>query len=226
MLYARARETILPLVPDWLYAAQLVQRRRRLWSAAGVIFIHIPKNAGTSINHALYGRFMGHLTLDEICTWAPGTARRLPKVAVVRNPWDRALSAYRFALNARERRTGDGPAIASRPEYLGPDFDSFERFVTSWLDGRSVAREDPVFRPQSMFVTSRRPERRVDFVARMDKLSELEAYLTERLGREVSFGHSNRTGTPGDYRSAYSPETREIVARVYAEDIEAFGYSF
>ncbi|GAH07415.1 unnamed protein product, partial [marine sediment metagenome] len=58
---------------------------------------HIPRNGGTSINNALYGRFMGHYTARDVRFWAPDLFGRLPSFAVTRNPWARLLSAYRFA---------------------------------------------------------------------------------------------------------------------------------
>lgn len=54
--------TAYGLLPEELRAWILVQRRSPLWLRSGIVFVHIPKAAGTSFNQALYGRFMGHVT--------------------------------------------------------------------------------------------------------------------------------------------------------------------
>jgi hypothetical protein len=134
-------------LPDRVRLAILVKRRERLWIDRGIVFIHIPKAAGTSINQAIYGMFMGHPRASDVETWGSERVRRLPRFAVVRNPWSRLVSAYRFAT----RGGGIGPAVAgmSDPEqYRVAEFDSFGRFVHEWLAERDVTRLDGVFRPQ------------------------------------------------------------------------------
>jgi hypothetical protein len=64
---------------------------------SGIIFIHIPKTAGTSICKALYGTgTIGHLRIKEWQFSFPQTWRKLRVVSVVRDPLDRFLSAFYF----------------------------------------------------------------------------------------------------------------------------------
>ena len=61
-----------------------------------VIFIHIPKNAGTSIKKALrLNKLPCHLFANEIKhTIGPKEFRKNVRICVIRNPWDRLVSIY------------------------------------------------------------------------------------------------------------------------------------
>jgi len=206
--------------------ALLVRRRSPLWLRTGIVFIHVPKAAGTSMSDALYGRFTGHVRSLDVVRWASYAVRCLPRVAVVRNPWDRLVSAYRFA----KRGGGIGGRHAGRirhPEqYQIPEFDTFERFVTEWLTGRDVRKLDISFHPQSDFVCNERGQIIVHHLGRFERLDETHAYLRETVSGLGPIGQSNRSGETVDYRTLYTPSLVELVGSIYAEDVALFGYSF
>jgi len=117
-------------LPQPLQRAVLVRRRGPIWLRAGIVFVHIPKAAGTSISEALYGRFVGHVRAADVVQWGPSRLKALPRFAITRNPWDRLVSAYRFVT----RGGGVGGAHAGRvwraEQYRISEFQSFDRFVT------------------------------------------------------------------------------------------------
>lgn len=213
-------------LPEGLRGAALIRRRARFWIEAGVVFIHVPKAAGTSINQALYGRFMGHVRARDLRRWAPAKVKALPSFAVTRNPWDRLVSAYRFALRGHGIG-GELQAGVWRPQqYRVAEFESFERFVREWLPARKVEKLDAIFRPQSHFVCDSAGLVLVDHLGSLDDLEPTFEFLRKQIGKVPPIGSSNRSGERIDYRNLYTPELVDIVGRFYASDVEAFGYDF
>ncbi len=221
---AVSKEQIKGLTPDWLRLGQLVLRRAAAWKDAGLIFVHVPKNGGTSINNALYGHFMGHFRVRDIERFRPDMLRGLPSLAVTRNPWARAYSAWNFARKGAEMI--DGAQIRHAERYRGAEFASFERFVMDWLPGRDLGREDYVFRPQGQFLLTRAGEIGVMHLGRIEDPGTYLPFLEESLCRRVEIGHLNRTTDPCHYREAYTPMMRDMLARCYAADLERFHYDF
>lgn len=43
-------------LPYSVKAPLWISHRKSYWSSAGIIFVHVPKAAGTSVSHTLYGR--------------------------------------------------------------------------------------------------------------------------------------------------------------------------
>lgn len=61
-----------------------------------VIFIHIPKCAGCSIEKAFNEKLMNHETAENIYEKAPNLWNKYYKFTIVRNTWDRFVSMYHF----------------------------------------------------------------------------------------------------------------------------------
>lgn len=220
----KIKQHIKSIIPDSLLLGQLVFRRARMWQNAGLIFVHVPKNGGTSINSAVYGQFMGHYRVCDIERFRPDLARKLPSLAVTRNPWARAFSAWNFAR--RGRTMSDGAQI-NRPErYNIAEFSSFERFVMEWLPSRELEREDNVFRPQSHYLLNRAGAIGVRHLGAIEDASTYLPFLEEALGRKVDIGRLNSTSDSNRYRKSYTSEMRDMLASCYADDIERFNYDF
>lgn len=212
-------------LPASLRMATLVKRREPLWIGRGIVFIHVPKAAGTSINQALYGRFMGHPRASDVERWGSTRLRALPRFAVVRNPWDRLLSAYRFA----RRGSGVGGIVAGMQnpqQYRVPEFESFDRFVHEWLAPREVITLDGVFKPQHWFLYSPEGELLVNHLGKLENLEPTYAFIEHSIGQAIDLPRSNQSGERIDYRQVYTPETRAIVESIYRQDVETFGYDF
>lgn len=185
------------------------------------IFVHIPKCAGTSIRQSLFGTVGGHRTLIGYQTILP---RRIfnesLKFTFVRNPWDRLASAF-FFLKNREMKSNK----KWEKENLS-QFDTFDSFVRQWVTRENVWTYSH-FRPQYHFIRLEGKKPAVDFIGFYENLRSDFALLCEQLKSSATLRQENRNSRrTRDYRENYTDETRRIVAEVYAEDIELFGYSF
>ena len=206
--------------------ALLVKRRSPLWARKGVVFIHVPKAAGTSISEAIYGRFTGHVRASDVLRWASAAVRSLPKVAVVRNPWARLVSAYRFIKLGRGIGGPNAGRVWRPEQYEIPEFENFETFVNEWLAHQELDWLDEAFQAQSPFVSDKRGKIIVDHLGRVESLERTHRYLADHVQTLRPFARSNRSGDPVDYRTYYNPKIIERVAEIYADDVRILGYDF
>lgn len=193
----------------------------------GLLFVHVPKTAGTSIKETLYKttKKLGHRSIDDFYAYNPELAQQLFKFAVVRNPWDRCLSAYSFLRKAKKTsllaREFDQKVLAQTDGFT--DFvqrlqnTKFRRSVLSYVH----------FRPQHYWVCRRgQKAHAMDRLGRFETLSaDVEAVFTELGQAQTPLSNRRVTKTVG-YREVYTPETKEIIARIYAQDIALFDYEF
>ena len=191
--------------------------------SSGVVFIHIPRAAGVSVMRTIY-RSAGirHFTVDQFLEVAAPDLRDLPRFAIVRNPWDRAVSAYHFA---RQGGVAGGAQMAHLDRYRGPAFATFEAFVIQYLSTKNVWKADGVFRPQSYYLGNH-AETTLDHIGVFGQLHETESWLSGELGRPIQLAHCNSTSREHPYQKYYSDTTREIVADIYRADIERFDFAF
>lgn len=136
------------------------------------------------------------------------------KFAFVRNPWDMLVSTYHF-----QRVHTAKPAH----EHLHPDLHEAMRRCE---DFASYVRLYPMIRSDmSSLITDARGRLLVDFVGRRERLDEDFAFICRSVGIEASLLRENET-EHAQYREYYTDETKAIVERHFARDIEHFGYVF
>lgn len=195
-----------------------------------MIFLHVPKTAGTSIAKALAPHvdlsMAGHLSYQAARDrFLSGTMQRghhkglrgrhgrlsadgwaaAFKFGFVRNPWDRALAFYLYDTARREGRRGP-------PTPAG---------FSAWV------RATPLLitaRPATMLGE-------VDYVGRFERLEEslleLQALLEIDLGGPIC--HENPSYIDGQDRDRsfwFDDATRELVQKLGAWEIRECGYSF
>lgn len=188
------------------------------------IFIHIPKNAGSSVKKSLFGvDEENHKELIRYEAHSPEKYRRLFKFCIVRNPWDRVLSAFTFLKSGGLHTTDE--AWANR--YLS-DVKSFEAFVHRLKDeafSNAVLRQTH-FAPQHVWITDSRNTIGVDYVVRFEHLEEdlREMGALTEWGCELE-AHENKSSSP-EYEDVYDAEMVKQVAQLYQRDIELFDYTF
>jgi len=200
-----------------------IYRRYVYWKKNKCIFIHVPKVAGTSINHAIYGRTLGHYSALEIKSKFPKLFSDSFTFSLVRNPWDRLLSAYRFAKQGRTETMG----MKNSGQYQIPAFDSFESFVLEWLVNQNVDELDFVFQTQSRFLVGENGKLLPDYIGKLEDMEKDITNIETKLNRTLNISHANKTSVSSNYRDAYkTQEMIDIVGSLYSKDIELFGYEF
>ena len=197
------------------------------------IFVAIPKTGTHSVRQALrahmgprdieqVGLFVnkrfpipelaqlqhGHLSLEQVRPYlSPETFRACFKFAFVRNPFDRFVSYCAFIT----REDGE-----------------FER------EPRKVMHElitDPpldhiLFQPQHSFMTDPGGGLLTDFVGRVEDMQQSYDQICERIGIPTAQLDRVNSSSRTNYRDYYDAPLIEGVAKLYARDLELFGYDF
>ncbi len=212
------------------------------------IFVHVPKAAGTSIAALLWhssvppvhtpepdraalfgvydantGESYQHYTAAQIRAHLNNDTlfRSYFRFAFVRNPWARFLSEYRWRLQNKLSVCGTT---------------SFREFVCAIGAGARPAPRDH-WREQYQFVVDDDSGALlVDFIGRFEQLEAHLTYVRRALNLDPNiptpYTQATRpaaaaTDTNADaYRSAYGDETRDVVACMYARDVQFFNYTF
>ena len=209
-----------------------------------LVFLHIPKTAGSSIEQALglfgpwqkenlqtgFGliqsrdllarnlssNFLQHLTLAELEDLFPEILHQAKLFTVVRDPWQRLMSSY---------RNPDPDLVAYYRWRTHNDINQLS--LAQYID---VARwlPHPHFRPQLNAVASQPgsniPDPRVR-IFRQEQLRELEQWLSQAAKRPIQLAHWNPARRPlQELAEAEYWELEQQVRWLYAVDAHAFGY--
>ena len=232
--YMHKAEQILPIRMQRRLIIALTKRPSpyvRADQERKLIFIHVPKAAGSSLKTLVYGSLeespQGHRRIIEYYIADAGKADSYFKVAFVRNPWDRLLSAHNYLMTSPARAPGDIQFANSHLRNNG----SFEDFVLA-LGRYPIYRRAILsfahFVPQHQYVClPGQKGHSMNFLGRFERVIEDTEELKLRLGIEDSGELPRvRTSSRRGYRDLYSVKMRDLVGQIYARDIEKFGYSF
>ncbi len=178
------------------------------------VFIHINKTGGSSIEKAL-GIGLDHSTAQEKYAQLGAAAwDRKFTFTVVRNPWDKVVSHYHYRVKTNQTGLGDDPV----------PFADWLRLCYDERDPRYYDQER-MFMPQRQWLVNERDEMLVEFVGRFESLQQDFDSICKRLGVSAQLGHA-KPSSRGSYRDYYDADSRALIERVFAEDLESFDYSF
>jgi len=198
------------------------------------VFIHISKNAGTSLVASAGDRIVsaGHRTAEA---WVAEHGRGAPIFAVIRNPFDRVASEYLY----RKRRYESGernPHLANLNKsftdwvistYRYDDFRTrsfFERTGIAYNPGNMIGDTLIWFIPQKKWLCGTDGTMLATELLRFENLSEEWPAFAARHGFDAPLQHRNasRSGRTGE--ADYTPEIRAIIRDYFREDFDFFGY--
>jgi chondroitin 4-sulfotransferase 11 len=194
------------------------------------IFVHIQKTGGNAVRSAL------GLSIDDARKHF--LARELREIhgrqvwdscfkfAFVRNPWDRLVSWWSLIDNARAYIDPANPPNKFFG-YVLARAGSFGEFIARCTD--EIVDSDGrkhIFRNQIDYLVDDEDSVIVDFIGRFERLQEDFDEVSRRLGRAPAELPRLNASEHAAYIDYYTSATAETIGKLYARDIEAFGYRF
>ncbi len=150
----------------------------------------------------------GHISLAQLRPYmAPGDFERFFKFAFVRNPFDRFVSYSSFITREQGHFDRD-PQKVMRHFLANPPLDHI------------------LFRPQHEFVTDSEGALLTDYVGRVEQMQQSYDEICERIGISTATLDKVNSSRRKSYRDYYDDALIEGVAKLYARDLELFGYEF
>jgi len=173
------------------------------------IFIHVPRTGGTSIEWALEGKSVFNETPSEKHLTASASMEMYKeywdsyfKFSFVRNPWDRVVSMYHIHWY-------ENINILSG------------KSLKSFLESYKPFGHEPD--PCTLVNIIDQP---LDFIGRFENLEFDFEFICSVLDvGELELPHCTQTKHE-HYTRYYNDETRDMVADIYGEDIEYYGYEY
>ncbi|CAH7062716.1 conserved hypothetical protein [Vibrio chagasii] len=180
-----------------------------------VIFIHVPKAAGTSICTSIYGIQLGHIMAKDYYLSDPKHYNNIKSFGIVREPIARFISAYYFLENG-------GMNINDKSNY--------KKYIEKYKDINdfvSNISEDfisncPVvhFKKQVDFLYY---ENRciVDFVYKLEDINNID--FINDLNLDIKVGSKN-VNSESNLNDKLNDDSIEKIKHLYREDFDSFYY--
>lgn len=195
-----------------------------------IIFLHIPKTAGFSIekffdnnkrNHLIFdseivwglkdGKYTQHFEYKKIKEYYQGKENidNYFKFTFVRNTWDRLLSAYSY-LNPNPKKE---------------DFCEYLRKKCKALVSGELGECDH-YNSQIRYIYND-GEEFLDFIGKFENIQEDFKKLCEKISVDYKkLPLLNFSSRKKEYKEYYNEETLNLVKEVYKKEIEYFDYKY
>ena len=190
---------------------------RMISHAHQCIFVHQRKCAGSSIITS-FGFGLDspdwHFANDGVLSpdWSanPELIHDYFKFAVIRNPWDRFISGWKYCESTRDRSLMD---VLTKPPREGHDY----RHLT---------------RPQHLTLFGSDGKLAVDYLIRFEALDEGYREVCRRIGKaddrlaRVNVARRSFWSRRPVYRKLFDAPARDLFEKIFSGDIRRFGYHF
>lgn len=237
------------------------------------LFIHVPKTGGASLNKLFMNNLVDKQIENSLHKEMTGGKRLVQKkinlhatyrelsdrfkifnksiedffiFSCVRNPWDRALSAYKyFMYRILESPWTWKQKNISKSSFLGfKDYILYDNVATKGLT-ISVSKggglpvnftgeynwfNDILKKPQVHFLKNNFGKIDIDFIMRFENYENDYLKLCDLLNiKDKTIIHNNNTRptkTKNSYKDFYDNDLKKFISKQYEEDIDTFKYTF
>ena len=196
----------------------MLKRNFRHYEKAGAIFIHIPKCAGTSVSTSLYGHSLGHFRALDLFEYSQSKFLRLEKFAILRDPVERAYSAWSYARNGGTTEGWIKPDV----DFGDPEFRTFESFAENWLPSRSIDELDNVFRSQASYVTDIEGGLLIDELVPLPMLDVAWSRLVQNTLPTADRLLKLNRGGEGKTKKEWPQSVLDSLNHIYSEDASLY----
>jgi len=196
-------------------------------------FIHLPKNAGTSIsqwieqntNYQYDGQRHQHISALP-SEWQDNM------FCVVRNPYQRAVSWYFFVqqmLDKKIKRKTNSSFIEPQLEILSEGFEQFVSVYFDYVFSKSKFRQaSHVMTLKSIAQSNFVGDNFKGIAIRYENIHKDWKIIQEIVGCHVPLPVTNITNYVNTFRwkKLYNENSYRAVSKLFEKDIKQFGYSF
>lgn len=191
-----------------------------------LIFIHIPKNAGTAITNSKTAKFFsgGHQSAKEIMNQYPKEWNQYFKFAVVRNPWDRVVSNYEYAIMEKSywHHISENNPEAAHFDYHTLKNKTFEDCVNLLYKNRESLRHQG-WSPQYVWISDNDKNVLVDKIFYHEKL-DTDKEFNKMIPDLEKVNISTRKSV--NYKDYYTDDLINKVSEIYDYDIKLFKFEY
>ncbi len=190
-----------------------------------ILYVHIPKTGGVSIEKALNGRVGDHRDVKRyLKELGEEQFNKYFSFAFVRNPWDKMVSNYFYDKKGGIHGNGKNPTFQTgklsflewvkRIESIKPSKRRTYTHQVDWLKNNSG-------------------DICVDYIGRFENFESDWVKICKKVGMDVKLPHHNKTTRDLNYRIYYKlPNNKwdhdaiDKVKELHKKDIDEFGYRF
>lgn len=187
------------------------------------LFVHVQKTGGSSIQKWLYDNTDGvpvkgkkHWPMASILQRQPNMEIDF-SFAVVRNPWDYAVSWYFFRLKRAQRRLESN---TTKPK------GKFSKEYNEWVVNESAKGIEHWFETINPSLQQHTKVKDLDYVMKLENLENDFVRIQQHFNCYEPLPHLNYSQRQKDYRQYYNKKTKNLIAKKFATDIELFGFEF
>lgn len=182
------------------------------------LFIHIPKNAGTSVSGVLYGMEMGHRPAVLYQATNAKRFNELPSFAIIRNPYDRFCSIFNHNKCQRYKRKIDLYEESLYSRFSGPG--EFARAMGDDDRLKNNFMSHILARPQAEWIKIEN-KIAVNYLFTYENLHSLQNFLDDLAGSEsLQLPHTNASGRKQSWQSELDERAKNTIYNLYKEDFE------